>query len=91
MSKPSLSHQDLTNGPIYRHLLNLAIPASMGMLFNTLYNLTDNWFAGIISDDALVGISISSMVFFLFIGLIAGLQTGTAVTVSSAIGEKKTE
>jgi len=89
MSKLSLSHQDLTTGPIYRHLLNLAIPASMGMLFNTLYNLTDNWFAGIISDDALVGISISSMVFFLFIGLIAGLQTGTAVTVSSAIGEKK--
>jgi len=89
MSKPSLSHKDLTTGPIYRHLLNLAIPASMGMLFNTLYNLTDNWFAGIISDDALVGISISSMVFFLFIGLIAGLQTGTAVTVSSSIGEKK--
>ncbi len=38
--------QDLTIGSIYRHLIRLAIPASMGMFFNTLYNLSDNWFAG---------------------------------------------
>jgi len=73
---------ELTQGSIYKHLLRLAIPASMGMLFNTLYNLTDNWFAGKISDDALVGLSVSSLVFFLFIGLLAGLQNGTSVMVS---------
>lgn len=89
MSKAAVSLQDLTTGRIYRHLLSLAVPASMGMLFNTLYNLTDNWFAGLISDDALVGISISSMVFFLFIGLVAGLQSGTAITVAALVGEKK--
>jgi hypothetical protein len=26
----------------------------MGMMFDTLYNLTDNWYAGMISDMALV-------------------------------------
>jgi Na+-driven multidrug efflux pump len=62
-SNSSLTHQDLTTGSIYQHLIRLAIPASMGMFFNTLYNLTDNWFAGKISDDALVGLSIASIVF----------------------------
>ncbi|MBQ0721817.1 MAG: MATE family efflux transporter, partial [Gammaproteobacteria bacterium] len=80
---------DLTTGSIYRHLINLAIPASIGMFFNTLYNLTDNWFAGKISDDALVGLSVSSIVFYLFIGLLAGLQNGTSVMVATEIGLKK--
>ncbi len=83
------SHQDLTTGSIYRHLIKLAIPASMGMFFNTLYNLTDNWFAGKISDDALVGLSIASIVFYLFIGLLAGLQNGTSVMVATELGEGK--
>jgi putative MATE family efflux protein len=79
---------DLTNGSIYKHLLRLSIPASMGMLFNTLYNLTDNWFAGKVSDDALVGLSVSSLVFYLFIGLLAGLQNGTSVMVSFEAAKK---
>tara|TARA_R110002096_G_scaffold168798_12_gene340158 strand:- start:31769 stop:33121 length:1353 start_codon:yes stop_codon:yes gene_type:complete len=81
--------QDLTRGSIYKHLINLAIPASMGMFFNTLYNLTDNWFAGKISDTALVGLSISSIIFYLFLGLLAGLQNGTSVMLSSEIGGSK--
>jgi len=86
LSKP---HQDFTIGSIYQHLIRLAIPASMGMFFNTLYNLTDNWFAGRVSDDALVGLSISSVVFYLFIGLLAGLQNGTSVMVSTELGLKQ--
>ncbi|MEW4981871.1 MAG: MATE family efflux transporter [Cycloclasticus sp.] len=87
---PPKPYQDLTTGSIYRHLIQLAIPASMGMFFNTLYNLTDNWFAGKVSDDALVGLSISSIVFYLFIGLLAGLQNGTSVMVATEIGLKQT-
>ena len=86
---PPKPYQDLTTGSIYRHLIQLAIPASMGMFFNTLYNLTDNWFAGKVSDDALVGLSISSVVFYLFIGLLAGLQNGTSVMVATEIGLKQ--
>ena len=90
MIKQPSQPKDLTSGSIYKHLIDLALPASMGMLFNTLYNLTDNWFAGQISDDALVGLSISSMVFYLFIGLFAGLQNGTSVMLSSELGAKNT-
>jgi len=61
----------------------------MGMVFNTLYNLTDLWFAGMLSDSALSGISIAGAVFFLLIGIGAGIQTGTAAMVGSDVGRKQ--
>jgi len=77
---------DLTQGPIFRHLIRLAIPASMGMVFNTLYNLTDIWFAGLLSDTALTGMSIAGNIFFLLIGIGAGIQTGTSAMIASDTG-----
>jgi len=82
------SDNDLTQGSILRHLVRLSIPASMGMIFNTLYNLTDLWFAGLLSDAALTGMSIAGSVFFLLIGIGAGIQTGTAAMVASDVGRK---
>ena len=84
MSKPTL-----TEGTIKPHLIRLAIPAAMGMVFNTLYNLTDNWFAGQISDDALAGLSVASVVFALFIALAAGLQSGTSAMVAPDLAKKR--
>lgn len=84
-----MSEAALTEGPIKPHLIRLAIPAAMGMVFNTLYNLTDNWFAGQISDVALAGLSIASVVFALFIGLAAGLQSGTSAMVAPDAAQNK--
>jgi putative MATE family efflux protein len=58
------------------------------MVFNTLYNLTDNWFAGQISDEALSGLSIASIVFALFLALGMGLQSGTSAMVAADLGSK---
>ena len=33
--------KDLTSGSISKHLRILALPAALGMLFHTLYNITD--------------------------------------------------
>jgi len=82
-------NDDLTQGSIFRHLVRLSIPASMGMVFNTLYNLTDLWFAGLLSDAALTGMTIAGSVFFLLIGVGAGIQTGTAAMVASDVGRKR--
>lgn len=81
-------HKDLTQGPIKPHLISLAIPASMGMMFDTLYNLTDNWFAGMISDIALVGLSLASIVFILLIAITIGLQSGTSAMVAPDFASK---
>lgn len=73
---------NLTQGSIKSHIIKLAIPSAMGMIFDTLYNLTDNWYAGMISDQALVGLSIAGIVFILLIAVTIGLQSGTSAMVA---------
>ena len=84
-------NNDLTKGSIYSHLIKLAIPASMGMMFDTLYNLTDNWYAGMISDTALVGLSLASIVFILLIAITIGLQSGTSAIVAPDFAKKNVD
>lgn len=86
-----MASQDLTTGSIYRHLIALSIPAAMGMVFNTLYNLTDFWFAGLLSDKALAGVSIAGSVFFLIIAIGAGMQSGCTAIIASEVGKKRSD
>lgn len=80
-------NKPLTDGPILHHLVRLSIPASMGMIFNTLYNLSDFWFAGLVSDEALAGVSIAGSVFFLLLALGIGIQTGASAIIAPAVGK----
>lgn len=79
---------DLTNGPISGHFRSLAIPAAMGMLFTTLYNVVDVYFAGKLSTEAQAGLSISFQAFFIMMAL--GFGTGSAMSalVGNARGKK---
>ena len=43
----------LTKDPIWFLLRKVTIPASVGSLFQTFYNLVDTWFAGKISAEAI--------------------------------------
>jgi len=76
----------LTSGPVLNHLIRLSIPASMGMVFNTLYNLTDFWYAGKLSSDALAGVSIAGSVFFLLLAVGIGIQTGASAIMAVEVG-----
>jgi putative MATE family efflux protein len=80
-------NQSLTEGPVLGHLVRLSIPASMGMIFNTLYNLSDFWFAGLLSDDALAGVSIAGSVFFLLLAIGIGVQTGASAVIAPLVGQ----
>jgi len=77
---------NLTSGSVYQHLIRLSIPAAMGMIFNTLYNLTDFWFAGLLSDESLAGVSIAGSVFFILLAIGIGMQTGTSAVIAPEIG-----
>ena len=59
--------QDLTVGPIFKHFLTLAIPMAIGMVFTTLYNVVDTFYAGMLSTEAQAGLAISFQVFFLVV------------------------
>ncbi|MFK7892741.1 MAG: MATE family efflux transporter, partial [Granulosicoccus sp.] len=58
----------------------------MGMVYNTLYNLTDFWFAGLLSDDALAGVSVAGSVFFVLLAVGMGIQTGASAVVAADVG-----
>lgn len=77
---------DLTVGPIGPLVRRLAIPASIGYFFNTLYNVVDTYFAGMLSTDALAALSLSFPVFFTIIAMGSGFSTGTTALVGQALG-----
>ncbi|OUS13650.1 hypothetical protein A9Q97_04700 [Rhodospirillales bacterium 47_12_T64] len=90
MAKQKKSRErDLVHGDIAGHFRSLAIPAGIGMLFNTLYNVVDTYFAGMISTDAQAGLSVSFTVFFILIAFGIGLGQGISALIGSAIGAKK--
>ena len=55
---------DLTTGSLAQHFRRLAVPAAIGMVFTTLYNVVDVFFAGLIGTAAQAGLAISFQAFF---------------------------
>jgi len=80
--------EDLTTGAISGHFRTLAIPAAMGMLFTTLYNVVDVYFAGQLSTEAQAGLAIGFQAFFIMMAV--GFGTGSAMSalVGNARGKK---
>ena len=64
----------LTKDPIWELLRKVTIPASVGSLFQTFYNLVDTWFAGRISAEAIGAIAKSFPIYFVIIAVGVGAQ-----------------
>ena len=77
---------DLTTGSLPLHFRRLAVPAAIGMVFTTLYNVVDVFFAGLIGTAAQAGLAISFQSFFLFITFGFGLSSAMTALVGNAIG-----
>ena len=80
--------RNLSTGSLAEHFLHLAVPAGIGMLFTTLYNVVDVFFAGLIGTDAQAGLAISFQAFFIFITFGFGLSAAMTALVGNAIGAK---
>jgi putative MATE family efflux protein len=81
---------DLTTGPMVLHFKNLAIPAALGMLFATLYNVVDVYYAGRLSTEAQAGLAIGYQAFFILMAVGFGLGSSLSALVSNAKGSKDT-
>lgn len=79
---------DLTEGSIAQHFKKIAIPAAIGMVFTTLYNVVDVFYAGLLSTDAQAGLAIAFQVFFVLIALGIGLGSAMSALVGNALGAK---
>jgi putative MATE family efflux protein len=80
--------QDLTTGPMAGHFRNLAVPAAFGMLFATLYNVVDVYFAGLLSTQAQAGLAVGYQAFFILMAVGFGLGSALSALVSNAKGRK---
>ena len=85
-----MKKDDLTKGPMALHFRRLAIPAALGMLFATLYNVVDVYFAGKLSTDAQAGLAIGYQAFFILMALGFGLSSALSALVSNAKGSGET-
>jgi len=82
-------HVDLTKGEVNTHLKNLAIPASIGFFFHTMYNITDTYFAGLISTQSLSALSVTFAIFFMIVAVGAGMSEAVTSIVGNLLGESK--
>ncbi len=76
----------LTKDPIWLLLRKVTIPASVGSLFQTFYNLVDTWFAGRISPEAIAAIAKSFPIYFIIIAIGVGLTAGTNTLIGNNLG-----
>lgn len=83
-----MDSKTLIRDPIPLLLRQLAIPSSLGMLFNTLYNIVDTYYAGLISTEALAALSASSFLFFFIIGMAYGGTSALTALIGHAYGKQ---
>ncbi|WP_460714579.1 MATE family efflux transporter [Lysobacter terrae] len=78
----------MTQGSIPKHLMRMAIPIAIGMLFQTLYVLIDLYFVAHLGDAAIAGVSTAGNLQFIVMGLTQVLGVGTMALIAQAVGRK---
>ena len=80
--------KDLTEGPIPAHLVSMAVPIAIGMVFQTLYQLVDLYFVAKLGDSSIAGVSSAANLQFLIMALTQVLGVGTMALIAQATGRK---
>jgi putative MATE family efflux protein len=83
-----MKQNDLTKGSIKKAVRLIAIPSSIGFLFNTLFNVVDTYFAGQLSVSALAGLTVSFPIFLITIALASGIGNGATALAAIGLGKK---
>ncbi len=70
-------------------IFKIAIPSSIGMFFNTMYNVVDTFYIGQISTEAISALTYSFMIFFMLLSVSFGLSSAITAYVGGALGKHK--
>ena len=81
-------NSNITSKPIIKLLKKIAIPASTGSIFQTLFNIVDTFFAGKISSDALAALAKSFPLYFIIISAGIGIIAGCNSLISNSLGQR---
>jgi putative efflux protein, MATE family len=79
---------DLLKDNIPKLVRKLAVPAMVGTLFQTLFNVVDTFFAGKISPEALSALTKSFPIYFIIIATSIGVTVAGTSLIGNSIGEK---
>ena len=80
--------EDLTTGPLTRHLLKTTSFMLVTMIFQTLYFLIDLYWVGRLGTNAVAAVGIAGNFTFIVLALTQMLGVGTTTVVSHAVGRK---
>jgi putative MATE family efflux protein len=82
---------DLTTGPVTKHLLKTTSFMLVTMVFQTLYFLIDLYWVGRLGTEAVAAVGIAGNLTFITLALTQMLGVGTTTVVSHAVGRKDHE
>lgn len=77
---------NFTTTPLPKLIRSIAMPSSIGLIFNTMFNVVDTYYGGLVSTTALAALSLSFPVFFIILSVGMGMGTGTTALISNSLG-----
>jgi putative MATE family efflux protein len=80
--------QDLTQGSVIRHLLNMAAFLAVSMLVQTLYLLADLYWVGRLGKEAIAAVGVAGNLMMVVLALTQMLGVGTTALIAQATGRK---
>lgn len=80
--------RDLTVGSVPGHIVGMATPIAIGMLFQTLYYLVDLYFVATLGPAAIAGVSAAGNIQFLIMAATQILGVGAMALIAQAAGRK---
>ncbi len=75
--------------PVFKLLVNMAVPMMISMMVQALYNVVDSIFVSMLSKQALEAVTFAFPIQNLMISVGVGVGVGINATLSKALGEKK--
>lgn len=80
---------DMTEGSIFRLIINFAIPLLLGNLFQQLYNTVDTWVVGnYVGKNSFSAVGTLAPIINMLIGLAVGFSNGAGVVISQYFGAR---
>ena len=78
---------DMTEGNIWKQMLQFSIPMAIGLLFQQLYNTVDTLVVGqFVGQEAQAAVGSTGPIINTIVGFCAGLATGASVVISQRYG-----
>lgn len=82
------SNQDLTEAPIGRAVVLLAVPMVLEMFMESVFAVADVFFVGRLGPDAIATVGITESLMTVIYAVAIGLSIGATATVARRIGER---